>query len=106
MQISSRSGAIPMPLLPVGGRGIARANDLPLPAGRPGETHVEAHDDGGDRVASRRADAAARIRVQRVEASGLAASPARRAMAAYLAVADNRVEDQLAGVLVGIDVTV
>lgn len=106
MQISSRSGAIPIPPLPVGGRGVVRTSDSLPPAGRPGETSVETHDDGGDRAASRRADAAARVRVQRVEASDPSASPARRAVAAYLAVADSRIEDQLAGVLVGIDVTV
>lgn len=106
MQISSRSGVIPIPPLPVGGRGVVRTSDSLPPAGRLGETPVETHDDRGDYLASRRADAAARVRVQRVEASGLAAGPAHRAVAAYLAVADSRIEDQLAGVLVGIDVTV
>ncbi len=94
-------------MLPAAPGGAARAGDAAaLASGKRDDAHSGAARGVGERDDANRAGATERVRVRRIDDSGLAPGPARNAVAAYLAVARTTVFDAAAGELAGIDVIV
>lgn len=104
MQISSRFVPLPVPTRPAGTRseGADRVDASRDRAPR----QLDPALDVDLRTGSRRTTGAERVRVHRLDESGLVAGPARHALATYLDIARHASGGAASAELVGIDVTV